>query len=52
MILKCTCSHDGQDRLHGSGNRVHNQAKDSNRGIKWRCTICGKEQSQSLPRQK
>lgn len=36
-IKKCKCVHEGQDKLHGKGNRVHNwAAKDSG----WRCTVC------------
>jgi len=26
-IKKCTCKHDGQDKLHGKGMRVHNKTK-------------------------
>ncbi len=44
MILKCTCAHRSQDRLHGKNKRVHNAAKAPNGEIKWRCTVCSKEQ--------
>lgn len=37
MILKCTCSHEFQDRTYGKGNRVHNEQK----GASARCTVCG-----------
>lgn len=40
MIKKCSCDHKGQDKLHGEGNRVHNETGD---GKKLRCTVCGKE---------
>lgn len=45
MILKCSCQHKYQDQTHGAGNRVHNPAKDSSGGVKWRCTICESEKS-------
>ena len=38
-ILKCTCTHPDQDRLHGKGYRVHNRTKEA----KYRCTVCLKE---------
>lgn len=39
MIKKCSCKHEGQDKIHGDGNRVHNpKAKDE-----VRCTICLRE---------
>jgi len=39
MIAKCDCKHEGQDELHGKGNRVHNpKAKDE-----IRCTVCKSE---------
>ena len=40
MIIGCTCSHDGQDKLHGKGQRVHNTCKNG-----YRCTVCSKEKS-------
>lgn len=43
MILKCSCAHGSQDRLHGAGNRVHNPCKDSGGQIMWRCTVCKTE---------
>lgn len=45
MILKCTCPHEGQDRLHGLGNRVHNEMKESGGTVSHRCTICCKEKT-------
>lgn len=42
MILKCSCQHTEQDRLHGSGNRVANYCPDPS-GAKYRCTVCKKE---------
>jgi len=41
-ILKCTCKHEGQDKLHGPGKRVHNQTKDHD---VFRCTVCSKLRS-------
>jgi len=38
MILKCSCESIQQDRLHGKGNRVHNQSK--NVPPKYKCTVC------------
>jgi hypothetical protein len=29
MILKCNCKNDYQDKLYGTGNRVHNPIKVS-----------------------
>jgi hypothetical protein len=37
-VRRCTCAHAGQDQLHGSGLRVHNQTKKGNR-----CTVCSNE---------
>lgn len=45
MILKCSCAHEGQDRLHGSGKRVHNSCPDPSGGVKWRCTVCNTERT-------
>lgn len=39
MIVKCLCSHEGQDMLHGKGNRVANKTKQANPD-KYRCTVC------------
>lgn len=36
-IKKCTCKHEGQDELHGKGNRVFNQDAKKN----YTCTVCG-----------
>lgn len=47
MILKCSCQHAAQDKLHGPGRRVHNKSKDGSGGIKWRCTICKKERQET-----
>lgn len=45
MIIKCTCKHEGQDRLHGVGNRVANpvKAKMSGETSRYRCTVCKTE---------
>lgn len=34
-VMKCTCYHVAQDRLHGKMMRVHNECKDGHR-----CTVC------------
>ncbi len=49
MIIKCTCSHKVQDRLHGSRNRVANECKDANGAVKYRCTVCENEHHVSTP---
>lgn len=43
MILKCTCFHPAQDKLHGKSKRVHNPCKRSLGSVKWRCTVCKNE---------
>ncbi len=41
MILKCTCEHEGQDKLHGKNQRVHNETnKGQEKQVIWRCTVC------------
>lgn len=40
-IVKCSCSHEYQDKLHGKGNRVAN--KSAATPPKYVCTVCGKE---------
>ena len=36
MIVKCDCKHEGQDALHGKGNRVGNKTTKN----QTRCTVC------------
>ncbi len=44
MVKKCDCKHEGQDELHGKGNRVHNETKKGKDSAKmYRCTVCSKE---------
>ena len=38
MIKKCTCVHEVQDKMYGSGMRVMNGLKSPD---KVRCTACG-----------
>lgn len=47
-ILICACHHAAQDRLYGSGKRVHNLAtKKSGKGVNvWRCTVCKAERGE------
>lgn len=40
-ILKCNCDHEYQDRKYGNGMRAHNPQKTV--PVKYRCTVCGKE---------
>lgn len=41
-IKSCSCSHNGQDKLHGKGRRVHNQLQTpKDKKPEWRCTVCG-----------
>ncbi len=42
MIIKHTCSHKGQDKLHGKGMRVFNKTEKSKRNDVdvYRCTVC------------
>ena len=40
IILKCTCTHEYQDKLYGPGRRVHNGCKMLT-GHGHRCTVCG-----------
>lgn len=47
MILKCDCTNDGQDKLHGKNMRVCNAHKSKSGRIEYRCTVCKKEHSVS-----
>ena len=40
MIKACTCKHEGQDALHGKGQRVWNRTENNQHDR--RCTVCGK----------
>ena len=39
-ILKCTCKHQQQDRLHGTGKRVFNLTLIKSSPPTYRCTVC------------
>lgn len=43
MIIKCTCRHEGQDAINGTGMRVANRrAKPiKDKTYEHRCTVCG-----------
>jgi ribosomal protein L44E len=43
LILQCSCTHKGQDDLHGSKNRVFNKkTKSSNQMTStYTCSVCG-----------
>lgn len=52
MIQNCTCTHSGQDAIHGKGRRVINpkggkaapgKEKAKGEARKGRCTVCGTE---------
>lgn len=44
-IKQCICVHAGQDKLYNARQRVHNFAPGrEQRGKKWRCTVCQREQ--------
>lgn len=43
MIMKCTCEHAYQDRVHGDKMRVQNPV--TGREKTFRCTVCTKENS-------
>jgi hypothetical protein len=45
MIKRCECKHEDQDKIHGKGNRVHNERTEGSvrKGKGYRCTVCGKE---------
>lgn len=38
--LPCDCKHIFQDKLYGTGQRVHN--KTIKIPAEWRCTVCSK----------
>lgn len=42
-VRTCTCTSPGQDRLYGTGRRVHNRTKQTSppRERRWRCSGCG-----------
>lgn len=45
MKIKCTCKHEGQDKLHGEKIRIANPAKLDKIQKTVRCTVCNKEVS-------
>lgn len=48
MIIKCSCVHNGQDKLHGAQRRVCNECKDTGSGHVYRCTVCVKEHTKPI----
>jgi len=43
MIIKCTCTHNFQDKKYGKGMRVCNVlAKTLGKTPEYRCTVCEK----------
>jgi len=45
MIKQCTCSHEGQDEIHGKGQRVFNLTQKGGLIKIYRCTVCASEKS-------
>jgi len=45
MILRCTCTHKDQDRIHGKGKRVHNLVAKRVNPQFYRCTVCADEKT-------
>lgn len=43
VILTCKCKNAFQDKLYGSGKRVHNSGPKAgpNKTEGYRCTVCG-----------
>ena len=41
-VMKCTCTHDYQDKKYGKGNRIFNELSEKNTK-NWRCTVCKAE---------
>lgn len=42
MLVRCNCSHAGQDALHGAGVRVANELARKDSGpLSARCSVCG-----------
>ena len=39
MNLKCTCTHEHQDKKFGEGVRIH-ELHQTDEGMFWRCRIC------------
>ena len=40
-ILKCTCKHEQQDKMHGLQMRVHTKmAQKDSKDRRWKCTVC------------
>jgi len=45
-ILKCTCSHEFQDKKYGRGRRVHNPtSRGTGSDQVFRCTVCLNERA-------
>lgn len=49
-VLTCTCKHEGQDKIHGKGNRVFNpkQLKANAQSVDVTCTVCGSVKTTAL----
>lgn len=43
-ILRCTCKHEYQDKIHGRGLRVHTMKADK----KYVCTVCRTERTRDI----
>ena len=48
-VIACTCKHDAQDKIHGKGQRAHNQIKPKELPARWSCTVCGSTTTAATP---
>lgn len=48
-IMPCSCQHQGQDEMYGSGMRLWNQLGDSD---SYRCTVCGNTNKGAIGKKK
>jgi hypothetical protein len=39
-IVKCKCTHEGQDKLYGKGMRLANRGASADKPV-YTCTVCG-----------
>lgn len=51
-VLKCVCDHKFQDEKYGRGMRVMNPTGKSDKGDKYKCTVCGNERTGGIVERK
>jgi hypothetical protein len=39
----CDCSHASQDKIYGSGQRLHNIGGGAKSNTTYKCTVCGRK---------